>query len=152
MRLPVAIMADIKGPAVRMYGYAKPLAIEAGTVVTIESRPAEGIESLVSGAALDRLHQPARYRRVVRHRSREPGSSNLSESIIIGTQFSQFRRDISTCALSAIPELTYWQPAAVMALILVFFSLLSCGLRLRLGLWWSIQHRAKHAHNRKYVF
>ena len=51
MRLPVAIMADIKGPAVRMYGYAKPLAIEAGTVVTIESRPAEGIESLVSGAA-----------------------------------------------------------------------------------------------------
>ena len=51
MRLPVAIMADIKGPAVRMYGYAKPLAIGAGTVVTIESRPAEGIESLASGAA-----------------------------------------------------------------------------------------------------
>jgi pyruvate kinase len=51
MRLPVAIMADIKGPAVRMYGYAQPLTIEAGSVLTIESRPAEGIETLVSSGA-----------------------------------------------------------------------------------------------------
>jgi pyruvate kinase len=48
MRLPVAIMADIKGPAVRMYGYANALPIEAGSVLVIESKPAEGIEALVS--------------------------------------------------------------------------------------------------------
>jgi len=48
MKLPVAIMADIKGPAVRMYGYAKAIAIEAGSVLVIESKPAEGIETLVS--------------------------------------------------------------------------------------------------------
>jgi pyruvate kinase len=50
MRLPVAIMADIKGPAVRMYGYAGALAIEAGSILTIGSRPPEGIESLSSPA------------------------------------------------------------------------------------------------------
>ncbi len=48
MRLPVAVMADIKGPAVRMYGYAKDLPIEAGSVLTIQSSAPEGIESLVS--------------------------------------------------------------------------------------------------------
>jgi pyruvate kinase len=48
MRQPVAIMADIKGPAVRMYGYDKALRLEADSILTIESRPPEGIESLVS--------------------------------------------------------------------------------------------------------
>jgi pyruvate kinase len=52
MRLPVAIMADIKGPAVRMYGYAQAIALESGTVLTIESRPPEGIEVLSSPEAL----------------------------------------------------------------------------------------------------
>ena len=48
LRLPIAIMADIKGPAVRMYGYSAALPIEAGSILTIESRNAEGIESLES--------------------------------------------------------------------------------------------------------
>ncbi|MGA2545578.1 MAG: pyruvate kinase [Rectinemataceae bacterium] len=52
MGLPVAIMADIKGPAVRMYGYAKALHVEAGSLLTIESRLPEGIEALVSPAPL----------------------------------------------------------------------------------------------------
>jgi pyruvate kinase len=52
LRLPVAIMADIKGPAVRMYGYAAAIPIEAGTVLTIESRPDEGLEALVSSSPL----------------------------------------------------------------------------------------------------
>ena len=46
LRVPAAIMADIKGPAVRLYGYGKPLAVESGSVLAIESRPAEGIEAL----------------------------------------------------------------------------------------------------------
>lgn len=46
--MPVAIMADIKGPAVRVYGYAQAIPLEAGDVLTIESRPPEGIETLVS--------------------------------------------------------------------------------------------------------
>jgi pyruvate kinase len=46
--LPVAIMADIKGPAVRVYGYAEPIPVESGDVLTVESRPPEGIETLVS--------------------------------------------------------------------------------------------------------
>jgi len=50
--LPAAILADIKGPAIRMYGYAAPIAIEAGTILTIESRSPEGIEVLVSPEAL----------------------------------------------------------------------------------------------------
>ena len=45
---PVAIMADIKGPAVRMYGYAQKLPLAAGDELLIESRPPEGIEDLVS--------------------------------------------------------------------------------------------------------
>jgi len=48
LRSPVAIMADIKGPAVRMYGYAKSIALEAGSILEIESRPPEGIELLAS--------------------------------------------------------------------------------------------------------
>ena len=44
----VAIMADIKGPAVRMYGYAQKLPLASGDSLVIESRPPEGIESLVS--------------------------------------------------------------------------------------------------------
>jgi pyruvate kinase len=52
MRLPVAIMADIKGPAVRMYGYSQAIAIEAGTVLKIQSRPSEGIEALSSPESL----------------------------------------------------------------------------------------------------
>jgi len=47
-RRPVAIMADIKGPAVRMYGYAQKLPLAAGDQLIIESRSPEGIESLVS--------------------------------------------------------------------------------------------------------
>jgi len=50
--VPAAILADIKGPAIRMYGYAEPIAIEAGTLLTIESRRAEGIETSVSPEAL----------------------------------------------------------------------------------------------------
>ncbi|MDR1728286.1 MAG: pyruvate kinase [Acidobacteriota bacterium] len=46
--MPVAVMADIKGPAVRMYGYAQKLPLAAGDTLVIESRPAEGIESLAS--------------------------------------------------------------------------------------------------------
>jgi pyruvate kinase len=45
---PIAIMADIKGPAVRMYGYAQKLPLAAGDNLVIESRSPEGIESLVS--------------------------------------------------------------------------------------------------------
>jgi len=48
LKEPVAIMADIKGPAVRMYGYSDPIALEAGSILIIESKPAEGIESLAS--------------------------------------------------------------------------------------------------------
>jgi len=48
LKMPAAIMADIKGPAVRVYGYSEALQVEAGTVLVIESRPAEGIEALVS--------------------------------------------------------------------------------------------------------
>ncbi len=46
--IPVAIMADIKGPAVRVYGYSQALPVEVGDVLEIESRPPEGIEALVS--------------------------------------------------------------------------------------------------------
>ncbi len=52
MGLPVAIMADIKGPAVRMYGYDKAIHIEEGSLLTIESRPPDGIEALVSPSPL----------------------------------------------------------------------------------------------------
>ncbi|HTX72086.1 MAG TPA: pyruvate kinase [Rectinemataceae bacterium] len=48
LKRPAAIMADIKGPAVRVYGYSEALPLEAGTVLTIESRPPDGIETLVS--------------------------------------------------------------------------------------------------------
>lgn len=46
--VPAAILADIKGPAIRMYGYAAAQPIEAGSLLVVESRPAEGIEALVS--------------------------------------------------------------------------------------------------------
>ena len=45
---PVAIMADIKGPAVRVYGYSEALPVEVGDVLVIESRPPEGIEVLAA--------------------------------------------------------------------------------------------------------
>ena len=48
MKLSVAIMADIKGPAVRMYGYAQKLPLAADDSLVIESKPPEGIEALVS--------------------------------------------------------------------------------------------------------
>jgi pyruvate kinase len=48
--LPAAIMADIKGPAVRLYGYAKAMELESGSLVRIESRPSEGIEKLEAPA------------------------------------------------------------------------------------------------------
>ncbi len=46
---PIAIMADIKGPALRLYGYKQNLPIRAGDHLMIESRDPAGIESLVSG-------------------------------------------------------------------------------------------------------
>ena len=45
---PIAIMADIKGPAIRLYGYAQNLTIGAGEEITIESRDPVGIEALVA--------------------------------------------------------------------------------------------------------
>lgn len=45
---PVAIMADIKGPAVRLYGYGAALDLRAGSELRIETRPPEGIDKLVS--------------------------------------------------------------------------------------------------------
>jgi len=45
---PIAIMADIKGPAIRLYGYAQNLTIKAGEEITIESRDPVGIEALVA--------------------------------------------------------------------------------------------------------
>lgn len=45
---PVAIMADIKGPAVRLYGYAEPIVLKSGTELTIESAEAAGIEKLIA--------------------------------------------------------------------------------------------------------
>lgn len=44
----VAIMADIKGPAVRVYGYSESLPIATDDVIVVESRPPEGIEVLES--------------------------------------------------------------------------------------------------------
>ena len=49
--VPVAIMADIKGPALRLYGYKDKLPIKAGDILTIESREPAGIEALVSKEA-----------------------------------------------------------------------------------------------------
>ncbi len=48
LRILKPIMADIKGPAVRVYGYAEPIDIEEGATLVIESRAEEGIQSLVS--------------------------------------------------------------------------------------------------------
>lgn len=47
---PVAIMADIKGPAIRLYGYSQNIPIGAGAELIIESRDSVGIESLVAEA------------------------------------------------------------------------------------------------------
>jgi len=45
---PVAIMADIKGPAVRLYGYSDEIVLKAGDELTIESADAVDIEKLVA--------------------------------------------------------------------------------------------------------
>lgn len=45
---PVAIMADIKGPAVRLYGYAEEISLQHGTELTIESADPVGIDKLTS--------------------------------------------------------------------------------------------------------
>jgi len=45
---PIAIMADIKGPAIRLYGYGRNLTVKAGEEITIESRDPVGIEALES--------------------------------------------------------------------------------------------------------
>lgn len=45
---PAAIMADIKGPAVRLYGYKEDIELKPGTELTIESADPVGIENLVS--------------------------------------------------------------------------------------------------------
>jgi pyruvate kinase len=52
LKRPVAILADIKGPAVRIYGYATAMPLDEGSVLTIESRPPEGIEKLEADAPL----------------------------------------------------------------------------------------------------
>ena len=46
---PIAIMADIKGPAIRLYGYKQNISIKAGDQITLESRDPVGIEALVAG-------------------------------------------------------------------------------------------------------
>lgn len=46
---PIAIMADIKGPAIRLYGYKQNISIKAGDQIAIESRDPVGIEALVAG-------------------------------------------------------------------------------------------------------
>jgi pyruvate kinase len=48
LHIPIAIMADIKGPAVRVYGYTTALKIDTGTLLIIESKPAAHIDDLVS--------------------------------------------------------------------------------------------------------
>lgn len=50
LRAPVAVMADIKGPALRLYGYSEALALSQGDELTIESREPAGIEALSSGS------------------------------------------------------------------------------------------------------
>lgn len=45
---PVAIMADIKGPAVRLYGYTEDIALKLDTELTIESADVIGIDALIS--------------------------------------------------------------------------------------------------------
>jgi len=45
---PAAILADIKGPALRLYGYSASIPLASGDLLDIESRPPEGIEGLVS--------------------------------------------------------------------------------------------------------
>ena len=45
LRKPVAIMADIKGPALRLYGYTANLPIAAGAQLIVESKDANGIEN-----------------------------------------------------------------------------------------------------------
>ncbi|HEY9053285.1 MAG TPA: pyruvate kinase [Rectinemataceae bacterium] len=49
---PVALMADIKGPAVRLYGYSEPLHLEGGGELAIESRDL-GITALETLASPD---------------------------------------------------------------------------------------------------
>jgi pyruvate kinase len=49
----IAVMADIKGPALRLYGYSTPIHLEPGTELLIESHDIEGIEQLVT---TDQLH------------------------------------------------------------------------------------------------
>lgn len=49
---PAAIMADIKGPALRLYGYAAPLEIKPGTDLVIESYTGKSIESRIASEPL----------------------------------------------------------------------------------------------------
>jgi pyruvate kinase len=50
-RIPLAIMADIKGPALRLYGYSSPMEIVAGFELEIESRDQDEMDSLPPCAA-----------------------------------------------------------------------------------------------------
>jgi len=50
--VPVAVMADIKGPALRLYGYSSAVHLDAGTEIVLESREPAGIEALVSSDPL----------------------------------------------------------------------------------------------------
>ena len=50
-RIPLAIMADIKGPALRLYGYSAPMEIVVGFELEIESRDQDEMDSLPPCAA-----------------------------------------------------------------------------------------------------
>ncbi len=50
-KVPIAIMADIKGPALRLYGYSSPIEIAAGTELVIESKQQDEMDSLPPSAA-----------------------------------------------------------------------------------------------------
>lgn len=51
LRKPVAIMADIKGPALRLYGYSEKIQITRGQELIIQSHDPIGIESSKSDEA-----------------------------------------------------------------------------------------------------
>ncbi len=50
LRMPVAIMLDTKGPECRIYGIDKPLTVETGDHIIVESHPPENIENYRTSA------------------------------------------------------------------------------------------------------
>jgi pyruvate kinase len=51
---PIAIMADIKGPSVRMYGYKEPIQLSQGDILSIESW--SGLENVDQSESREALH------------------------------------------------------------------------------------------------